>query len=87
MAVPASPWSSFRRASSASEVAREGLLFADFPVEGVEGGAILEIALAQQGAKKARGGIGFVLEFLGGGAAGVHHEHDGERLLGLVFED
>ncbi len=69
------------------EVARVGLLFADFPVEGVEGGAIVGIAFAQEGAKETRGGIGFVFELLGGGAAGVHHEDHGKGLLGLVLED
>ena len=33
------------------------------------------------------GGVGFVLQLLGGGAAGIDHERDGEGLLGLVLED
>ena len=68
------------------QVAGERLLFADLPVEGVKRGDVLKVALAQQRVIKARCGIGLVLEFFGRGAGGIHHQDDGERLLGLVLE-
>ena len=63
------------------------MLHGDFVIEAVERDGVLRIALREQGAQEARGGIGLVLQFLGGGAAGIDQQGDGKRLLGPALED
>ena len=62
------------RARATRRLRVKWLLFADLVVEGVERQRVLGIALGEQRVQEARRRIGLVLQFLGGGAAGVDQQ-------------
>ena len=67
-------------------VVREVAELRDVGIDAVEGHGVAGAAFGEERAQKPAGRIGFVLQILAGGAAGIDHQDDGNRLVGLALK-